>query len=51
MARSLRFEIGVYHITARGNERKDIFIEEEDNKKFITPLSGKNKINKDGVSQ
>jgi len=54
MARPLRFEIedGVYHITVRGNERKDISIEEEDNnKKFITPLSEKNKINKDGVSR
>ncbi len=41
MARPLRFEIedALYHITARGNERKQIFIEEEDNKKFITLLS------------
>jgi putative transposase len=41
MVRPLRFEIedAVYHITARGNERKDIFIEEEDKKKFIALLS------------
>ena len=26
---------GIYHIMLRGNERKDIFIEEEDKEKFI----------------
>lgn len=37
MARPLRieYENAVYHITARGNERKDIFIDEKDHEKFL----------------
>lgn len=41
MTRPLRFEIegGVYHITARGNEQNDIFVDENDKRKFVTLLS------------
>ena len=37
MSRPLRIEYNnaVYHITARGNERKNIFLDDEDFKKFL----------------
>lgn len=42
MGRPLRIEYpgALYHITSRGNERKDIFLEDEDRYEF---LSGKRK--------
>jgi len=45
MARPLRIEYpgAVYHITSRGNERKPIFIEEEDRKNFLNLLYNVNK--------
>ena len=36
---------GIYHIMLRGNERKDIFIDEEDKEKFIKTVI-KKKANK-----
>jgi len=41
MARPLRIEYegAVYHITARGNARQDIFLDEEDRKGFLGVLS------------
>ena len=40
MARPLRieFEGAVYHVTSRGNERKDIFFDKEDREKFFEYL-------------
>jgi len=37
MGRPLRieFEDGFYHITSRGNERKKIFLDDYDRKKFL----------------
>lgn len=41
MARPLRieFEEAVYHVTARGNERKNIFFSNTDNRKFLEYLT------------
>ncbi len=41
MARPLRIEYAgaLYHITSRGNERKDIFKNERDFEKFLTYLA------------
>ncbi len=41
MARPLRieFEGAVYHVTARGNERKQIFFSKTDYKKFLEYLA------------
>ncbi len=46
MARSLRinYEGAIYHITSRGNERRDIFKTEKDRYKFITILRESLKI-------
>ena len=40
MARPLRIEFpgAVYHVTSRGNERKEIFIEGQDRKMFLDTL-------------
>ena len=40
MARALRFEVenGWHHVTARGNERRDIFRDEEDRRHFVELL-------------
>ncbi|MDO8722686.1 MAG: hypothetical protein Q7J31_10755 [Syntrophales bacterium] len=37
MARPLRIEFAdaVYHVTSRGNGRKKIFLDEQDNRKFL----------------
>ncbi len=45
MARPLRIEYpgAFYHVTARGNERKDIFNDEGDHEKFLTYLETANK--------
>lgn len=48
MARQLRieFEGAVYHVTSRGNERKNIFFSKTDYKKFLEYLAeAKNKLN------
>ncbi|MGH7960655.1 MAG: transposase, partial [Candidatus Binatia bacterium] len=41
MARPLRVEFagGVYHVTARGNSRQDIFADDDDRQGFLTLLS------------
>ena len=41
MARPLRVEFpgAVYHVMARGNERKSIFLDDQDRKRFLTTLS------------
>lgn len=41
MARPVRveFENAVYHVTARGNERKDIFRDDDDRKRFLETLA------------
>jgi putative transposase len=39
-------ESKIYHIMIRGNERKNIFLEDEDKKRFIEILSEKNKDRK-----
>jgi REP element-mobilizing transposase RayT len=40
MARPLRisYEGAVYHVTARGNERRNIVIDDEDRKRFVKVL-------------
>jgi REP element-mobilizing transposase RayT len=40
MGRPLRIEYpgALYHVTSRGNERKDIFIDDPDRKKFLDIL-------------
>jgi putative transposase len=40
MARPLRVEFpgGVYHVTARGDGREDIFLDEEDRQRFLAVL-------------
>lgn len=35
----------IYHITARGNEKKDIFLDDEDKNKFIRIITNKKKKN------
>src|SRR5262245_44751685 len=41
MARNLRVEVegGLYHVIARGNDRKDIFHTHEDRLRFLTLLT------------
>jgi len=41
MARPLRLEVqgGVYHVMSRGNERRDIFVDDADRKRFLGILS------------
>jgi putative transposase len=48
MPRRSRFHspIGVYHIMMRGNEKKDIFIDNEDKNKFLDILSDKKLVSK-----
>ncbi len=43
MSRPLRIEYpgAVYHVTARGNRRANIFTDEEDNKPFLVILAEK----------
>jgi REP element-mobilizing transposase RayT len=36
----------VYHIMLRGNEKKDIFLDDEDREKFLSTIRDKNKENK-----
>lgn len=41
MARQLRieYEHGLYHVTARGNERRNIYVEDGDNERFLEYLA------------
>ena len=41
MARPLRLEFGgaVYHLTARGNARQDIFLDDQDRSAFLNLLA------------
>ena len=43
MARHLRleFEGAIYHVTARGNERSDIFRDDGDKRTFLEKLAGR----------
>ena len=40
MSRPLRvqFEGAVYHVTARGNERREVFRDDEDRRRFLETL-------------
>jgi len=44
MARPLREEFpgAVYHVTSRGNERKEMFRDDQDRKMFLDTLAGVN---------
>lgn len=41
MARPLRIEVpdALYHVTARGNAQRDIFLDDEDRQQFLTVLA------------
>jgi REP-associated tyrosine transposase len=42
MARLIRieFENAVYHVTARGNERRDVYRDDKDRDRFLETLEG-----------